>query len=292
MDLFASRTGNGDAATFEAVRAAARAGDFDRYLAALLAPRDVRGDLVTLAAFLGETARIPSLVSEPMQGEIRLQWWRDVIAAGTGARSGSPIADALNEMIARRALPRELFDRLLDARASDLYPDGFADEESLYAYLDDTEGAAFRLAARVLGGAGAQSAEGYEREAGGAFGLTRLLLSLPASLARGRMPLPRSWLGAAPEIPPGDVDALAAAPAVKAALQRATAAARDRLSAAREVDPAVPRRMRTAFLPLALVEPYLRALERSDHDPLRQLADLPPLTRVWRLWRAHIAGSI
>jgi phytoene synthase len=41
-----------------------------------------------------------------------------------------------------------------------------------------------------------------------------------------------------------------------------------------------------AFLPLALVDPYLSALQRVD--PLRQVADINPLTRLWRLatWRA------
>jgi len=43
----------------------------------------------------------------------------------------------------------------------------------------------------------------------------------------------------------------------------------------------------TAFRPLGLVEPYLAALETSGRDPLREIADINPLYRLWRLarWR-------
>ncbi len=40
-------------------------------------------------------------------------------------------------------------------------------------------------------------------------------------------------------------------------------------------------RERAAFRPLALVEPYLRALESGD--PLHRIADINPLYRLWRL---------
>lgn len=41
-----------------------------------------------------------------------------------------------------------------------------------------------------------------------------------------------------------------------------------------------------AFLPLVLVEPFLRKLEAPDHDPLKQVAELSQLRRQWLLWRA------
>ena len=63
----------GPEADLAAVREAARSLEPDRYLSALLAPLAAREDLITLAAFLGEAARVPAIVSEPMIGEIRLQ---------------------------------------------------------------------------------------------------------------------------------------------------------------------------------------------------------------------------
>ena len=87
---------SGPQAGTDVVRTAARAFERDRYLAALLSPRGVREDLLALAAFAGELARIPAFVSEPMVGEIRLQWWRDAIRAGlkdgSGEGGGHPIS--------------------------------------------------------------------------------------------------------------------------------------------------------------------------------------------------------
>ena len=60
-----------------------RAADPDRYLSMLYAPQDRRADLLALYAFNAEIAGIRDRVSEPMPGEIRLQWWRDMIDAGT-----------------------------------------------------------------------------------------------------------------------------------------------------------------------------------------------------------------
>jgi hypothetical protein len=53
----------------DAVAAAARLGEFDRYLAALLAPPSARADLLALAAFASEVARVPFIVTgEPAIG--------------------------------------------------------------------------------------------------------------------------------------------------------------------------------------------------------------------------------
>jgi hypothetical protein len=67
-------------ANLEAVRASARLNAPDRYYAALFAPAAVRDDLIALAAFCGEIARIGRQVSEPVMGEIRITWWRDPCA--------------------------------------------------------------------------------------------------------------------------------------------------------------------------------------------------------------------
>ena len=62
-----------------------RAGDKDRFLAALFAPQKYRRALYALYAFNLEVTRTRELAREPMPGEIRLQWWRDALGgAGRG----------------------------------------------------------------------------------------------------------------------------------------------------------------------------------------------------------------
>ena len=62
-----------------------------------------------------EIARIPDAVSEPLAGEVRLQWWSEAIDDQRPEEMrGHPIATALAEVIDRYRLPRRLFDDLID----------------------------------------------------------------------------------------------------------------------------------------------------------------------------------
>ena len=128
-----------------------RAADRDRYLAALYAPEDKRAALLALYAFNAEIAGIRDRISEPLPGEIRLQWWRDVIAAkDASAGAGHPVAEALLAAIERRSLPREAFQNYLDARIFDLYDDPMPTRDDLEGYCGETAAALIQLSSIVL----------------------------------------------------------------------------------------------------------------------------------------------
>lgn len=268
-------------ASAQPVRDAARANAPDRYLAALLAPRAYRDDLVALAAFVGEIERIPRIVREPALGEIRLQWWRDWLEnLQSGAATGNPVADRTAETIARRALPSAPFSDLLEARATDFYADPVPDQKTFTAYLDQTETGPFRLAAAIAGVVPDAATEAILIPAARAYGTTRCLLRLPLATARGRWPLP------------GEAELIDAAriadPAIRFAAEQSRRAAiefaRAELALLRMQGRGLPRNLLAALLPVALIEPYLQALERED-DWLHTQVEISPLTRVWRLWR-------
>ena len=81
--------------------AVVRAADKDRFLAALFAPAERRRHLYALYAFNGEIARVRELAREALPGEIRLQWWRDVLAGeARGEVSANPVAAALLDTVA------------------------------------------------------------------------------------------------------------------------------------------------------------------------------------------------
>lgn len=280
---------------------AARAHEPDRYLAALLAPRAVRDDLVVLAAVHGEIARIPRVVSDPMLGEIRLQWWHDAIerlAAGfaSGERTGNPLADALGGVILRHGLPQaRLFD-CVEARLFELYADPITDEAALARYLAGAEGEGFRLAAQVLGVAGSPAADAALVAAGDAYGLTRCLMALPFHLSRGHVPMPLTWPEVAGVTLVTDTSANAdpretsEAHPIRALVARSAQHVRTRLHDLRSHLADASHALNAAVLPCALVEPYLQALQVQDHDPTRHAVDVVPLQRTWRLWRAHWQG--
>ena len=74
-------------------------------------------------------------------------------------------------------------------------------------------------------------------------------------------------------------------PRLLAALADLRAVARRHLSLAKILSAAVPAEGSPAFRPLALVEPYLREMERAGYDPFRTAVELPQWRRVWALWR-------
>src|SRR5947209_18265330 len=88
--------------------------DRDRYQTALFAPAGRREALLALYAFNYEIARVRETVTQPMLGQIRLQWWREVLeAAYAGAPSRNhPVAIALTAAIREFGLTREFFNRL------------------------------------------------------------------------------------------------------------------------------------------------------------------------------------
>src|ERR1700681_4758790 len=113
--------------SFAYCEALVRAPDKDRFLAALFAPAEHRGALHALYAFNVEIARVREVVREPLAGEIRLQWWSDVLrGAGRGEVEGHPVAAALLATIGRYKLPLERLEALIAARRFDLYDDAMA----------------------------------------------------------------------------------------------------------------------------------------------------------------------
>jgi phytoene synthase len=272
----------------EVVRTAARSHAPEAYLAALLAPRSRRHDLVALAAFAGETARIPQEVREPLLGEIRLQWWRDALTTlATGGSTGNPTADALGPLFGRHPPLRALCERMLEARAIELYDDPLPDAAALAAYLDATEGALAEAALGLAGYSGAVTAAEtpqFARPAGRAIGLALLLARVPRDLARRRLLLPADSLLAAGLVPeePTAPASLAAIITVSRAL---AGEARGELASTRAHPLWRERAARACLGPLAMVSPRLAAIERREFDPLRPAPEPTPLARVWYVWR-------
>lgn len=226
-----------------------------------------------------------------MLGEIRLQWWRDALEQlATGEATGNPVADALGAAVRENALPAPALLGMIDARAFDVSGEVMPDLPALKAYLNKTAGALFALGAHVLQSS-ALRPEDAAREAGLAFGLTGLMRDLSVHRARGRLFLPATAFTDA-GIEPGEVLAGVSDRRLDAALAMLRGEARDALARARTALGDTGKEVRAAFLPLALVEPYLDALARPAHDPLREAADINPLRRLWRLTRAAMRGRL
>src|SRR6185437_3313336 len=122
--------------------------------AALFAPHELRDDLIAIAAFDGEIARIAPLVSDAALGEIRLSWWRDALLgseAGRG-RSGNPVLDQFADVLARHKLPSAMLENYFSAHTDALFADPPADDVALNSAFQAIDGTPLVLAMHVLQG--------------------------------------------------------------------------------------------------------------------------------------------
>lgn len=159
-------------------------GDPERFAAVMAAPVAARARLFPLYAFNLEVARAPWVSKEPMIGEMRLQWWRDVVAEP--APRAHEVAGPFHALIREADLPLPVIDRLIEARVRDVYKEPFADAAAFSDYLDDTAGGLMWLAAKACGGQN----EAAARALGWAMGLANYLRAVPELEARGLHPLP------------------------------------------------------------------------------------------------------
>jgi len=266
-----------------------RGGDKNRFLATLFAPQKYRRALCARYAFNLEVARTRELAREPMPGEIRLQWWRDLLAgAGRGEVDAHPVAAALRDTVVRYRLPPNTLLNLIDGRAFDLYNEPVPDLAYLESYAVHTSSALIDLAGRILCDGRDPGIGELAGHAGIAYAIAGLLLALPVHSARGQLYLPGDLMqryGA------NAADAFAgeATTPLRAVLAELRLRARQHLNAAQGLLSGAPAEVAPALLPVALVRPALDRMERRSYQPLRP-TELPQWRRQWTLWRASRKG--
>jgi hypothetical protein len=172
--------------SLEACKELVRVGDPDRFEVTVLAPENIQKILWPLYAFNVEVTRAPWVTQEPMIAEIRLQWWRDALAQireGKQVRSHAvtvPLAEILD---AEGAM---VLDKLVEARAWDIYADAFPNRESFDAYIDATYGNLIWTAARLIA---PEAEEKIIRKFAYGCGIAAMLRATARLKSMGRSPL-------------------------------------------------------------------------------------------------------
>jgi phytoene synthase len=279
-----------DTAELSTLAQSVRRLDGDRFFTALFAPPERREALLTLYAFNAEVARIRETVTEPVLGQMRIQWWRDTIESlyqPDAPPSAHPTAQALAVVIERHNLPHDAFQMLLDARERDMDDRPIPDQESLSAYITCTGGTLAGLAMTVLGGHADEIA--IAAKVGSAFALCGLLRAVPFHLNHGRFYLPADVMadhGASLEaLESGTMGA-----AEKLVVEELSTAVITALDESRRVMRRVGRDQVAALLPATLAEGAVMRLRKADHNlfDLRfQQGHRRPLALAWRAWRGR-----
>jgi NADH dehydrogenase [ubiquinone] 1 alpha subcomplex assembly factor 6 len=264
--------------------------DRDRYQTALFAPAGRREGLFALYAFNYEIARVRESVTQPMLGQIRLQWWREVVdAAFHGApprhyEVAAPLAAAIREFV----LNRSHFDRLIDTRGRDLDDEPPADLAALEDYAEGTSATLFYLALGVLG-VEEPAALAAARESGIGYALAGLLRALPFHARAGRCYIPAD-IAARVGLDPAAYGGLRDSAALRAATAQIAEAGAGHLQRARRYRREVPRSALAALLPCVVADRFLGRLQRVGCNPLSPDLAAPDTLQSWRLFAAALRG--
>lgn len=263
--------------------------DHDRYLTALFAPGSAREDLFALYAFNLEVAKTREVVSEPMLGQIRLQWWRETVEeAFAGTPKHHEVVMPLAAAIGRHQPDRSLFERLIDGREADLEDEAPADLDCLINYAEVTGAPVMQLAAQFLGARDAATLEAA-RLVGTGWALTGILRAVPF-LARGRRSrLPANLMTAFGVSEPALFE-LKPEPGLAKVVAAVAEAAADKLRAARALRGQTDKAALAALLPARLADHYLRRLKAVGHDPLHRDLLRPSVLRHLTLVGAATFG--
>jgi phytoene synthase len=257
------------------------------YLSVLFAPARHRQALAGLWAYRAELSRIADVVSDPMPGEIRLQWWRDVV---TGVGEGTnPLGHALLVTIDRYGLSRDVLADASEAHVFDLYNDPMPDKAALEAYFGETRSVFFQMAAQILGDGTAPQSGDAAGHAGVALGFSDLLQRLALHRARRQLFVPVDVLAASGLDDSGFVesdDPLRFDPLVRLLVSLG----REHLRLADGAVAGLDRKYRLAFLPLACSGRVIATAESLLGTVALEPFNLSPLTQLWAVGRQAFWG--
>ncbi|MCC8934289.1 phytoene/squalene synthase family protein [Rhizobium sp. 'Codium 1'] len=265
--------------------------DRDRYLAALLTPADRRAAIVALYAYNAELARVRDLVREPLPGEVRLQYWRDLLeGAAHGETAANPVAAELIRAVQAWRLPVAPLIAMADARTFDLYDDPMETTNMFEGYAGETASALIQLASLVLDPEAAEGAADIVGHAGVALAVAGAILLLPIHRARGQVYLPTQILASV------GLDRHAFLTAgkddrVDAAIQAFAGFGLDHLRKARSAG-RLPKSLVPAFLPVTLAEPVLKRAAKAGAASLTADIRPPQWRRQFAMMRLLLSGRL
>jgi NADH dehydrogenase [ubiquinone] 1 alpha subcomplex assembly factor 6 len=277
-----------EAARLSPVAALVRRHDRDRFQTVLFAPAARREALFALYAFNYEIARVRESVTQPMLGQIRLQWWREAIAT---AFEGGPVrrhmvVEPLTAVIRELAPTRAHFDRLIDAREGDLEAEPPETLAGLEDYAEATSARLLYLALEILGVHDPAAGEAAFH-VGIAYALAGLLHTMPLQARAGRQIIPAD-IAARTGLIAEDFRALRGTAGLRAATAELAATASRHLGVARDRRDKIPRSALPALLPAVVARRALARLKRAGYDPFDTSLAAPDPLQSWRLAAAAL----
>ncbi len=261
--------------------------DYVRYFAAVFAPPEIRRALTALYAFNLELASIRERVSEPLIGEMRLQWWRDTVEGiFEGRVRNHAVAEEVAALAEKYDVPRAALDALIDARAFDLSEVPPEDMATLRRYVEATASNLAGIAAGICGGRRKAAVE-----AGTIWGLIGMLRAVPFQASGGRVRLPMDLLRRA-GLRADDVLSGSKRHLVAEAVAPVVAEARYRLVRLKQEEGKIDRSLRPALAYVGSAGLYLDRLDRRSGDVFDASVEPSRSSVQFKTLRMALTGEI
>ncbi|WP_455474558.1 phytoene/squalene synthase family protein [Bartonella sp. B30(2025)] len=269
-----------------------RAVDRDRYISVLFAPKEKRRALAALYVFNAEISRIRESVSDPFIGEMRLRWWYDAIANDKMHNNIShPVLNDLFAAISSFNLSKTTFLHYCETQILDLYREPIETIHDLEIYWEKTESIILQLSCQVLDSDAAKKFTDACKHGGITQGLSSVLRLLSFMRARYQYYFPIDMLKA---IGVGkeelEFDRISNEQK-RHIIDAMVALSRDHYRKFYEYSVTLPKTLKLAFLPLAIMPASLQKSARLGPAVFQERATLPLLRRYWLMTKTAMSKN-
>lgn len=268
-----------------------KAHDYDRFLITLFAPAASREDLFALYAFNHEVAKIREAVSEPMLGEIRLQWWREAI---DGIYEDNPrkheVVLPLHAAVKRGNIAKEDFIKIIDARAADIYDENPKTLDEFETYLGETSGNLTRIAAQMIGETN-EDVLSMAYELGQVWGLVGTLRAIRYHISLKKLSLPQDIMDEF-DVKKRDIFSMEGDQKIKSLIKALSLSAHQYLDHIATDKKKLTKQMKSLFLLSALSRSYLNTIKKADYNPFEINERATMFPRQCRLFFSALFGLL
>ena len=247
-------------------------------------PAERRRAIIALYAYCREVDDVVDETTDAAVARIKLEWWRNEVAAIFGGVPQHPVAQALKPVVQTFGLSQEHLLAVVDGMTMDLDLDRYTDFALLERYCDRVAGVVGLMSAQIFGYSD-DATRVYARNLGIAFQLTNIIRDVGEDARRGRIYLPQGELArfgvTGPELLQKTIT-----PGFKSLMEFQVQRARRFYDKALAALPAVDRRsQRPGLIMAAIYRALLDEIERDGFRVLDRRLSLTPLRKAWIAWR-------
>ncbi len=272
-------------------KAAASGSSF--YYSFLFLPPERRQAITALYAFCREVDDVVDECHDAQLAAIKLAWWREELDRLYAGLPEHPVTRALQKVLPRFTLPKELLLEIIDGMEMDLHQSRYPDFKTLSLYCYRVASVVGLLAAEIFGHEDRRTLK-YAHDLGLAFQLTNIIRDVGEDARRGRVYLPQDELARFGIV---DAELLSATPPadfpdkfrrlMEFQIERAETYYAEALRQLPERD---RKPQRAGLIMAAIYRATLTEIKRDANQVLSQRVSLSPLRKLWLAGLTWIKG--